>query len=658
MHKKITDTEQNEQTVNTEAASQAADTPSAEGKGKKRSRKRNRRKWLLILIPVLLVAGLAAFLIVCRSKQKITESAVDSKNIETVRRGDIRNELTSSGTLLPKDTYTITSLVSGEIMAADFEEGDQVEKGDVLFVLDQSEVEGDIASAERSLATAQTNYDEAASDNALALSKLNGGTYTAKESGYVTNLTLKAGDTVGGQNSTTIAELYNDDAMYVRIPFLTGDADMLGIGQDILVEFSDTGELIPGRVEEKSQLEETMDGGTLVKYVKILVTNPGGITTSDRATAYAGDIYSAGDGQFEPYKTENLKVDLPSSVKVAQVLVSEGQYISPGTPLFTMTSETLNDAVRSAQKTLTSAENSLIDAQDKITRLDDSLDKYTITAPISGQVIKKYMKTGDKVANSNNSTSLALIYDLSELTFEMSIDELDISSIRVGQEVVVTADAFEGKEFSAHVTNVGLDGTTSNGVTTYPVVVTLDEMEGLLPGMNVNGVIILEESEDTLYIPSNALQRGNIVYVSDSSQSADTGAGQSANAGGREKPEGGKDSGKASGSAEEASGSGKGSGSGSSSGSSSGRGTGQNSSADANAPAGFHAVRVETGIVSDDYVEILSGLNEGDEVYVKDSVVTGNQWGGFGQGGPGGMPGGQGGNQRGGQGGNRPGGGF
>ena len=76
-----------------------------------------------------------------------------------------------------------------------------------------------------------------------------------------------------------------------------------------------------------------------------------------------------------------------------------------------------------------------------------------------------------------------------------------------------------------------------------------------------------------------------------------------------------------------------------------------------NVPAGFKSVDVETGLTNDDYVEIVSGLSEGDEVYVAESTVSSNQMmmpggnmggmgggpGSGGQGGPGGGGSGQGG---------------
>lgn len=160
--------------------------------------------------------------------------------------------------------------------------------------------------------------------------------------------------------------------------------------------------------------------------------------------------------------------------------------------------------------------------------------------------------------------TLVTIYDLSEVTFEMSVDELDVQNVQVGQSVTVTADAFEDQVFTGKVTNVSLAGTNSNGVTNYPVTVTLDEVGDLLPGMNVDGVITLDQAEGVLSIPVDALMRGNKVYIKDDSVKEADGA----------------------------------------------------------VPAGFRSVEVETGLMNDQYVEITSGLSEGDEVYVSESTAS------------------------------------
>ena len=633
------------------------------------------KKRNIIILTIVLIAMCVVIALIVRhkkSQEALASSMTTGGSEGFVTRGGISNELSSSGTLSPKNTYSITSLVSGEIIEANFEEGDQVTEGQTLFVIDQSDISSDIESAERSLDKAQKDYDEAVADKTKALAKLNNGTVLAGKTGYIKNLTLKAGDSVG--KDTKIAELYNDSAMSFRAAFLDTDAAQLAVGQDMFVEINDTGEVIPGRIKAISDLTETLDGGIPVKYIEIYVTNPGGITSTDTANAYMGDIHSLSSGTFSAMKSEDFKLDITENVTVDTVLVTEGQYVTNGTPLFRVTTESLEEALRSINDSADNAEDSLKNAENQKTKLNETIDKYTITAPISGQVITKNMQVGEKVNNSSSTTSqLALIYDLSELTFQMSIDELDISNVKVGQEVKVTADAFEGKTFKGHVSNVGLNGTAQNGVTTYPVVVTMDEMEGLLPGMNVDGTIILESATDTLIIPSGALQRGNIVYVKDESLAAsnievpEAAADAAESDTALDEAADGKDatvaadaadtdkssdkttppshgSGKSHGDGAPGSGSGSGHGQGKpdmssmlSSGGNNSAGAKPNADTKASAsdsgdsgaasaqflgdaPEGYTAVQVTTGIISSNYVEILSGLTEGMQIYVKDTV--------------------------------------
>lgn len=651
-------------------------------KAKRRARKAKRPylKWI-ILVLVLVVAA-AVLLRMRTAKNAAAEVEVDTKNIGMVTRGDIQNALTSSGSLSAKDTYTITSLVEGEIIEADFEEGDQVEKGQVLYRIDPSDMDREIETAQKNVQYAEDDLEEAKEDLAKAQSDLNGGTWCAKSSGYIKNLNLKAGDSVS--QNLEIADLYNDTTMKLKLPFLSIEADAIAVGTQMIVTLSDTGEQIPGQVIEKSSMEEALTGGTVVKYVTLVVSNPGGLSASDSATAQSGDISSVASGTFEAYTENKLKYDLSASVKVASVLVHDGQYVTAGTPVFTMTQDSLSDALKSYEKAIEQAEQSLDNAQNSLEQQAEKLEDYTITAPISGQVIRKSGKVGDKISKSGSDSdnTLAIIYDLSELTFEMSIDELDISNVEVGQEVDVTADAFEDETYTGHVTNVSLNGSYQSGVTTYPVTVTLDDEKNLLPSMNVDGTIILEEATDVLRIPANALQRGNIVYVRDTSLTEEQKAAAEGGAGGEAGAPGtsgagdapAEDAGIPAGSAEETvsveiggtgsasvkspapgvnvagdAGNGGGEVAVSVSGGSGGAvtvpagGAGGASMPKRNdAPAGFTPVRVEVGLISDDYVEVVSGLSEGQEVYVKESTQGGGMFmmmGGFG-GGPGGGPGG------------------
>ena len=569
---------------------------------------KKKKKWIKLVIILLVIAIAAGAIFVWKShKAKAAAAAATAENTATVEKRSISSQLSSSGTLEAKDTYSITSLVSGEVISADFEEGDQVEKGQVLYVIDSSSMESELSSVQNSLERNQESYDLAAEDYNEAVEKYSGNTYKSTESGYIKTLYIKAGDKVGA--NTQIADIYNDKLMKLRVPFLSMDAGNIGVGNQGVITLSDTGEQLSGTVIAVANMEETLSGGQVVRYVTFQVENPGGLTENMSASAQVGDFLCAQEGTFSATLDKIMVADLASSAEVESLLVNEGDYVSKGSAIFKMTQKTGDNLIRSYKDAMDKAKESLESAQSKLESTQDNYDNYTITAPISGTVITKTVKAGDKInAGGNSTVTLATIYDLSELTFEMSVDELDVGRVKVGQTVNITADAIEGKTFTGKVTNISLESSQSNGVTNYPVTVTLDEVGDLLPGMNVDGTIILDQVDNALMIPVDSLMRGNRVYVKDDSV------------------------------------------------------TGQQGSV----PAGFKAVEVETGISNDDYVQITSGLSEGDEVYI-DSASSNTstdmfQMGGMGGpdggmgGGPGGGNGGQGGNggSRGGENGEKP----
>ena len=404
-------------------------------------------------------------------------------------------------------------------------------------------------------------------------------------------------------SNTDLAELYNDQTMKLKVAFLAGEAAAIPVGSQAVVTLTDTEEQLTGVVTAVSNMDEVLDGGRIVRYVTMEVENPGGLTTSHSATVTIGEFVCCSEGTFEAMTDTTMKASVTGngSLEVEELLVHEGDYVTSGTPLFRIKSKDVEDILDSCQDAVDQAQEKIESAQSNADNKQETYDNYTITAPISGQVITKNVKAGDKIdrSSSSSTSTLAVIYDLSEVTFEMSVDELDVGRVKVGQTVNITADAIEGKTFTGKVTNISLESSQSNGVTNYPVTVTLDEVGDLLPGMNVDGTIILDQVDNALMIPVDSLMRGNRVYVKDDSVTEQQG----------------------------------------------------------NVPAGFKVVDVETGISNDDYVQITSGLSEGDEVYV-DSASSNTSTDMFQMGGMGGPDGGMGGGPGGENGGNRGGGGM
>ena len=628
---------------------------------KKRKKRKGKSGRTVIVLIVVLAALLGGFFLYKKKTSSQKRQGDQSVSTATVKRTDISSELTASSSLSPKDTYEVTSLVEGEVIEANFEEGDVVEKGQVLYRIDASSMDSDLSSAETSLQRAKESAQTAQSDYAEETARIAGNTYRSTASGYIKTLYIKEGDKVN--SGMKIADLYDDSAMKITVPFLSGEAAEINVGDEAAVILEDTGEQISGTVTVVSSMEETLSGGRLVKNVTVEVSNPGGLTTDTAASVKVDGFVCSAEGTFAAKTETTLSVEISGnkSLEIENLLIHEGSYVEKNSELFQVTAKTAEEYLKEFKDAVESADDNLENAENKLSNTQDSVDDYTITAPISGTVITKNAKVGDKISkNSSGTTTMAVIYDLSTMTLEMSVDELDVSSIKVGQSVEITADAVEGETFTGTVTNVSLQSSYSNGVTNYPVTVTLDDTGSLLPGMNVDAKIILDSSEDALVIPASALMRGNRVYVKkspDSTENADTQRNDSSDNAGdadseRKNPGDGTQNADSADrqpdAGAEASGSSKGSGTDNSS----SKSTGSGKSGSSNVPDGFEAVQVTTGIINDDYVEILSGLSEGDEVYISSdsgSSTQTNQMQMGGMGGPGGdmgggAPGGLGGN--------------
>ena len=558
-------------------------------------------KWLLITIVIALILAIAlgAYLIFGREKG---ENSANKINTFTVTRQTIQHTVTGSGSIEPNDQYEITPLVKGEILSAHFEEGDILEKGDIMYVIDSSDQESTMKRAQNSLKQAQTSYNDALDD-------YNNLTVKSPISGTVTAVYLEEGDDAGANSK--VIDVVNNDKMILKIPFISQDADKVGVGQIATVNIEGSYFSLTGKVTYVASGSIINSEGVRVKNVEIEINNPGAIEEGDKATAVIGSVACNAAGTFENSKTVSILAK--SSGEIIYQPYKVGDVIKYGDTVLKIDSKSVDKQVDNAQINLESAEISYENTLDQ-------LEDYTITAPISGTVIQKNSKAGDTLDSSTSQASMAVIADMSRMTFDISIDELDIQLLEVGQKATITADAFEGQTFSGTVDYISIIGTTANGVTSYPVTIVLDDAGELLPGMNVDATIIVSESVDVLVVPVDAVQRNNIVYVKDDGSSDEKEnelqtekSTQSEREQNGNMPQGGN----------------------------------MPRNFGGNAPEGFKVVKVELGINNDSFIEILSGLKEGDIVYVRASTASRQTEqigfpGGMRRGMSGGMPGGMG----------------
>ena len=117
---------------------------------------------------------------------------------------------------------------------------------------------------------------------------------------------------------------------------------------------------------------------------------------------------------------------------------------------------------------------------------------------------------------SLETITVASVTSQKEMTLEITIDEQDIAKVSPDMAATVTLDALQGESFPATVTSIGAEGVNSGGSSKFTVELTLEKSANMLPGMSASAVLPLYRAEGVLRLPAEALsQQGTetIVYT-------------------------------------------------------------------------------------------------------------------------------------------------
>ena len=525
-----------------DAAAQQAAAGEARPAGKDKVAAFFRKNWKW-MVPVACVAVLGGWFIL--RPDRAQDANVDVSYVQTTpEKRDLSNSLSGTGTLNPANTYNVKSLVAGKVLTSTIEEGDIVEEGTVLYTVDASDATTKAEQASITLQQAQRSYDKTMDRQYVR----------AEVAGVVATLKVAKGDEVtSGQE---VAVIRDSSKMVLHLEFPAADAAAFSVGQSAEVTLDGTFETLTGTVTAVTGTDALSTGNLLTRTVTITVRNAGGLTTAQAATATINGVSCIAAKCFE-YQAERTLTTLAAGT-VTAINVQEGGVVNKDDIVLQISGEDLTEAIQSAAETLRSAELNM-------DNLQEAMNNYTVTSPISGTIIEKNAKAGDALTAG---ADLCTIYDLSYLVMVINVDELQVSDVSVGQSVQVTADAVPDKTYTGTVTRVSMKGSSNGGTTTYPVTVRIDETEGLRPGMNANAEIVIAEAGNALAVPNAAIVRGGYVLVTKDSPSA------------------------------------------------------ANADPDMTAPEGYVYVPVKIGVSDDDYTQIISGVTGNDTVAYDPSSVS------------------------------------
>jgi len=277
---------------------------------------------------------------------------------------------------------------------------------------------------------------------------------------------------------------------------------------------------VSGKIETANYLTVTTSVNGIVK--KVFVKEGDTVTKGQKIMEIT--LNSEGEESLAQAWSQYLSVKISLETAKKNLLTQESALIKANEN-FEEEKENNSYQTHDEQISYKLAENDYITAkmsyenqQEVIKQAQISLNKAWLTylaqssnivAPDAGIIANIVAVEGMNITNSlaeRTSTAIASIRKEGEPIASLNVSEVDINNIKVGQKVELTLNSVENKIFGGSVVGIDKIGTSSNGVSNYPVIVKFDEKSDLvLPNMGIEAEIIIEENENVLYVPTPAL---------------------------------------------------------------------------------------------------------------------------------------------------------
>lgn len=408
---------------------------------------------------------------------------------EAVAKGNIITTVTGTGQIGASNTIDINSKVSGTITYVGVNAGDTVNRGKVIARIDSTDAQKTVRDAELNLLNAKLALEKLKIQNSADnldtdLQKIYNDGF-----GTVSNVHLDLSPTMNGlesiinqqnlsynniRSSGNIATDYRvkaEDSFYkAQTSFNQNTKDFSLINRN------------SPQADIKNIINETYTTVDLlsqaVKNTKDLV---GFMSTDTGKTA----DYTTTENTLSGYTT-TLSNDL-ASLFTAKTNITN----------YNDTSLNNNLDIQSSLLSVQQKQNSLLDAK-------NALLNYDIVAPFDGVISSVPVKVGDSATGA-----IATIITKQKIA-TVSLNEVDIAKINLGQKVTLTFDAIDSLTITGKVVEIDSIGTVSSGVVTYSVKISLDlDDNRVKPGMSVSAVIITDTVQDVIVVPNGAVKTKN-----------------------------------------------------------------------------------------------------------------------------------------------------
>jgi HlyD family secretion protein len=469
---------------------------------------RNWKNWVIAIV-VIAVAGAGFFALRSRNS-KTTASSTYSEEV-TVARGNLTASISPTGQVSPVKEVELSADVSKlPLTELNVTAGQQVAKGTVLARVQTDSLEraveqakADLLSAEEALNDAKNPYSEldqqkakldvAQAETALEAARLDSVAQAVQQAKYdlqsaQLNLTI-------AQRSSTVGKTVRD----LQYTVAWHQRKLSGL----------QAQLAQGKTDQATVDEEAQ---ALAE------------AQADLKTAQANADSTLSAAQDKVATAQEALDKLQGGSKALGVLQINNKVAQAAYNLAKAKDSLATIQAGADAKTVQLAQARYEAAQATLEKAQATLTSVTIVAPFDGTVVAVGAEVGDLVSSG---TSIVTLADLSSMEVLASVDETDISQVKVGQEAQITFDAITGSTFKGKVLEVPLEGTLSSSVVTYQVRLSLEGAENvsLLPGMTANVKIVTGQRQNVLLVPLLAITQedtGDVVLVKDSTGTSTT----------------------------------------------------------------------------------------------------------------------------------------
>lgn len=410
---------------------------------------------------------------------------------EIVQKGNINSTVTGTGQIEASDTVNLNAQASGNITYVGVKIGQTVKRGTLIASIDSRDAKNALESARISLAKLTASPDTLTllqKQNAVSDSYNNGWNTVSTYVNDMNTMMINLENIYGGDGTLG----YKNAALSTN----TGRSK-IAIGEkgyyDAKTSVDKTTELYKSLTRLSSQ--EEINNLINQAYNSSQIVS-GAIKNTESAFNYVvNDLDLQNDA-----KTTTTRADITSW------LSSSNGYVNS----LSSAQNSIKENTQSLRDTIVGTnELDIRSAQLAVQSKLDAYNNYFIYAPFDGVVATLTAQAGEP-----SGSSIGTLITNQKLA-TVSLNEVDIAKIKLGQKATMTFDAIDGLSITGVVSEIDSIGTVSQGVVTYNVKISLDiNDDRIKPGMSVSATIITNTAQDVIVVPSSAVKsKGGISYV-------------------------------------------------------------------------------------------------------------------------------------------------